>query len=139
MPWSWSAWAWVSSTASSRADAGVEQLLAQIGRGIDQHAAPRFDQQRAAAAPVARVGRIAASPIRADRRHPRGGAAAEHGHFHAGQARRAGLGEQPEEIVAWSPRPARSGSMPLSAATAAAVAATKAGSLRLPRYGTGAR
>ena len=32
-----------------------------------------------------------------------------------------------------------SGSSPLRLATAAAVAATNAGSLRLPRYGTGAR
>ena len=61
------------------ADPGIEQLLPQIGRGIDQQrATAALDQQRAAAAPVARVGRVAAPPIRPDRRHAPGGAAAEH-------------------------------------------------------------
>ena len=49
-------------------DTGVQQLLAQIGRGVDQNCPPAgFDQQRSSAATVARLGRVAPPPI-ADRR-----------------------------------------------------------------------
>ena len=65
-------------------DAGVEQLLAEVGRGVDQDRgvaarAVAFDQQRAAPAPILRVGGIARAPMIADPRHAAGRAAAENG------------------------------------------------------------
>ena len=38
MPWVWSACSWVISTPSSQSTFGVEQLLAQVGRAVDQNA-----------------------------------------------------------------------------------------------------
>src|SRR2546428_12909120 len=70
--------------------AGVEHLLAQIGRGVDQERlAAAFHQERAAPPGVARIGRVAAAPVRADRRHAPGGAAAEQGCLHRGAGRTA--------------------------------------------------
>ena len=66
------------------ADAGVEQLLAKVGRGVDQHGgralgARPLDQQRAAPPPILRIGRIARAPMIADARHAARRAAAENG------------------------------------------------------------
>jgi hypothetical protein len=36
MPWMWSAWSWVNQTASMLLDAGRQQLLAQVGRRVDE-------------------------------------------------------------------------------------------------------
>src|SRR6185295_6312087 len=62
----------------------VEQLLAQIRRGIDEQrgsarAGGFFDQDRAAAAAVFRIIRIARAPALPDARNAAGGAAAEDG------------------------------------------------------------
>ena len=44
-------------------DAGIEQLLAKIGRRIDQQdRAAAFDEQRTASPPVARIGRDRSGP-----------------------------------------------------------------------------
>jgi hypothetical protein len=76
-------------------DTRGKQLLAQVGRCVDQHgraAAPAepFHQQRAAPPPVLRVLRIAIAPDVADAGHAPGGAAAQNGepHAHAASAAR---------------------------------------------------
>ena len=57
---------------------GVEKLLAQIGRRVDQDgAAVMLDEDRDAAPAVPRLGRIALAPIAADQRHAARRAAAE--------------------------------------------------------------
>src|SRR6201995_2201301 len=63
-------------------DLGIDQLLAQVGRGIDhdpRHAPLRspLDQERAAAAAVSGVVRIAFAPAERRARNAGGGAAAE--------------------------------------------------------------
>ena len=66
------------------ADAGIQALLAQVGAGVDQDAlTPCLDEDGAAAATVARVGRAADGAVAADLRHARGGAAAQHRYAHA--------------------------------------------------------
>src|SRR5262245_1095523 len=64
--------------------AGIEELLAQIGRGIDQRRgltlrAVPFDEERATLAPVLGIGGIACAPMIADAGHAAGRAAAENG------------------------------------------------------------
>ncbi|OIQ73337.1 hypothetical protein GALL_450290 [mine drainage metagenome] len=71
------------------ADARVKQLVAHVGRGVDQHAGGArvgvtLDQQRAAAAAVFRVGRVASAPIAANAGHAAGGAATEDGEAEIG-------------------------------------------------------
>jgi hypothetical protein len=56
-------------------DFGVEKLLAQIGRGIDQCSrntgpATALDQKRSPAAAVLGIGRIAIAPTESGTRHP---------------------------------------------------------------------
>src|SRR5260370_39603549 len=64
--------------------AGVEQLLAQIGRGIDQErGTAAFDEERAAAPIVARLGGGARPPIPADRPDAPGRAATKEGRLHS--------------------------------------------------------
>ena len=87
---------------------GVEQLLAQVGRGVDQDAGhavavPLLHQQRAAAAAVLRILRIAGAPAERRPRHAGGRAAAQDGggQRHAAAALGArDLAEQAEEILA---------------------------------------
>src|SRR4051812_46134485 len=70
------------------ADAGVDALLAEVGAGVDEDAlAPGLDQDRAAAALVARVRGAADRAGAADLGHARGGAAAEDGDPHAAARR----------------------------------------------------
>ena len=61
-----------SSSCSRRSG---EVSIRMTGADLDQH--------RHAAAPIARIGGVAPAPIRADRRHAGGGAAAEDGDPHA--------------------------------------------------------
>ena len=81
---------------------GVEELLAQIRRGVDENghrslALARLEEQGAASAPVLRILRIAIAPIPANARHASRRAAAENGdaqHFKAAPSfsrRRSGL------------------------------------------------
>ena len=58
-------------------DTRIEQLLAKVCGRVDKHRraaafAEALDQQRAAPAPVLRVGRIASAPDRSDARHSAG-------------------------------------------------------------------
>src|SRR5579871_1558549 len=101
--------------------AGIEQLLAQVGAAVDQHALPAAsDQQRAAPPPVAWLGRVAAAPFRTDRRDAPGRAAAEQCDLHAaGRPALANSRKKLSLVTAAS----SSGGMPFSAATAAAVTA----------------
>ena len=89
-------------------DIGVDQLLAQIGRGVDhdpRDAAIRraLDQQRTAAAAVFRIVGIAGAPAQRGARNAGGGSAAENGQRqrHATASARH-LAEQAEEVFAWS-------------------------------------
>ena len=85
MPWVWSACSWVNSTPSSHRPRHASNLLAQVGRGVDQDAGDAraavaaLDQQRAAAAAVFRIGRVAGAPAERRPRHARGRAAAQDG------------------------------------------------------------
>src|SRR3954447_785984 len=121
------------------ADAGVQALLPQVGAGVDQDApALRLDQDRAAAALVARVGRAADGAGAADLRHAGRGAAAEDRDSHAAARLPAALVNRRKKLSVV----ARSISATVSPHTSASVRATwavKAGSLVLPRIGTGAR
>src|SRR6185312_5092885 len=65
-------------------DTGVDQLLAQIGRGVDYDprramGARALGHDRAAAAAVLWIGRIAGAPAERRARHAGGGAAAQNG------------------------------------------------------------
>ena len=65
------------------ADAGGEELLAQVRRGVDEDtAAVVLDQDGGAQAPVSRVVGIAGAPVVADERHAARAAAAEDGDAH---------------------------------------------------------
>ena len=88
-------------------DIGVDQLLAQVGRGVDHD--PRhpvlgasLGQQRAAAAAVLGIVGIALAPAERRARNAGGGAAAEdrQRQRHAGQFRTRHFGEQAEEVFA---------------------------------------
>src|SRR5260370_25754068 len=122
-------------------DVGVEELGSDIRRGIDQQRlAPLLDQDRAAAAAIARVvgigGAPLALPVLATRpRHTARGAAAQDGYAHF---RRSAFAKSRKKLSVVA---ASNSAMPtpFSSATLAAVWATKAGSLVLPRLGTGAR
>ncbi len=80
MPCSWSAWSWVMMHAVEPRHARAEQLLAQVGRGVDEQRRFAADptavrpRMRAAPAAVPRIGGIAGAPIArpvrpADARH----------------------------------------------------------------------
>ena len=114
-------------------DVGVEQLVAQVGPGVDED--PRLlrvDQDRDAAAGVPRLGGIALAPVVADPRDARGRAAAEDRTFIRRPC------EQGAEICGRRSARASTGT-PRRSARKRAVSATKAGSHGLPRCGTGAR
>ncbi len=126
-------------------DIGVEQLLAQIGRGIDHHPrhaafALQLGHQRAAPAPVLWVGRVAGAPAECRTRHPRRRTAAQDGERqrHAASSCRGTLVNSLKKlsVVAFA---SSSKLTPLISASALAVSTTKAGSLRLPRNFPGAR
>ncbi len=122
-----------------RGDAGIEQLLAQIGRGVDEEPRPALLHHHRAAPPaVARVPQIAGAPLAADARHAPGRAAAQHRYAHETAAGRRALSKSRKKfsLVAWASAATET---PLSSASSAAVWTMKAGSLRLPRIGTGAR
>ena len=125
-------------------DARHQQLLAQIRPAIDQHTlAGRLDKARHAAAAVLRIGGVTAAPVAgavrpADARHTAGGAAAQDGDAHGPPARQPALLNKAWKLAVVVA--ASSASLtPRRPARKRAVCATKAGSQRLPRIGTGAR
>src|SRR4029079_2041066 len=114
-------------------DTGVEQLLAQVRTAIDQDLrAGAFDQDRRAQPAIARLFRIAPPPVIADLGDAGRRPAAEDPDFHAA------LLNNLKKLAVVASASSSSGS-PRSAATKAAVSATKAGSHFCPRCGTGAR
>src|SRR6185312_4793157 len=120
------------------ADAGIEQLHAHIGRGIDQQdRAALLHQDRGAAPAVTRLVRIAAAPAAAHDRHAERCATSQDGHFHA--LRSLGILLKRRKKLSVVTRASAASSKPRTEAAARAVWTTKAGSLRLPRIGTGAR
>ena len=130
-------------------NAETEQLFAKIGRHVDEDLgrgavlAGVLDEKRTAPAPVFRIVAIAGAPALADARNSAGGSAAENGEgqAHAASAPIAGAGilENKRSAFALVSAAIACGETPFTSANTFAVAATNAGSLRLPRYGTGAR
>src|SRR6185437_1950848 len=105
---------------------------------VEELRPPLLHHDRAAPAPVARIGRIAGAPVATDARHAPGRPAAQHRYAHeTASGRRALLKSRKKfSLVAWA---SASTDTPLSSARSFAVWTMKAGSLRLPRNGTGAR
>ncbi len=130
-------------------DIDVEQLLAEVGRSVDQHiggplAALPLHQHRAAAAAVLGVRRIARAPMIADTWHAARRAAAENGELqcHAvdwPRNRDAGTFLNRRAKLAVVAAAISASLKPRTAARRAAVWATLAGSLVRPRNGSGAR
>jgi len=109
----------------------IEKLLAQIWGSIDKDDdSSDFHQHRDAAATIAGIVGIAAAPISPDHRHAGRGAAAQDRHPHRTDA--LALPKRRKKLALVISAKCCS-SIPFNSATAAAVAATKAGSLRLPR------
>src|SRR5262249_36446605 len=127
-------------------DVGVEQLLAQIRRRIDEHAGSpgrvaALDQQRAASAAVLGIGGIGVAPAEPAPRHSSRRAAAEDGggerHAAFMAARGALVNRRKKLSVVCC---AMSSTLsPRVCASTRAVSVTYDGSLRLPRHGPGAR
>lgn len=125
------------------ADAEPEQLFAKIRRHVDENLgrsaalAGALDEDRTAPAPVFGIIAIAGAPALADARNPAGGSAAEdgEGEVHAASAPIAGAGilENKRSALALVSAAIVCGETPFTSANTWAVAATKAGSLRLPR------
>ena len=113
-------------------DAGVEQLLTQIRRGVDEDAgaaavgAHALDQDGAAPAPVLRIFGVAMAPAEPRARHAAGKAAAEHGdgkrHAAAAELRGTLLNRRKKFSVVW--RAISSGVTPRVAARTFATSTT---------------
>ena len=108
MPWVWSACAWVIEHAVEPVDIGVEKLLAQVRRGIDQDPGAPFGPRRSTSSELRRrrffgIVRVAGAPAERRPRHAPGGAAAEDGERSAScaahRSRPRHLAEQPEEVL----------------------------------------
>ncbi len=126
-------------------DGVIQELEAQVRRAIDQDRSLPFlaslHHDRDTAAPIARLARVASPPIAAGRAvgqwHAARTAAAEDRDFHAasrGPARWKSRKKFSVVVAAISSR-----LTPFTSARTSAVWRTKAGSLRLPRCGAGAR
>ena len=64
MPCTWSACSWVQMHGVDPFDLGVQELGAQIGRGVDQHGlALVLDQDGTAPPAVARIGGVGRPPL----------------------------------------------------------------------------
>ena len=125
-------------------DAGVDQLLAQIGRGVDERQWSRRSGPCARPAPSSGGGGCAGWP---DRRRPsparRAARRPEEPQPRMVRRRLNGARLRPapslaktRSVLARVASASASGAMPCAPASARAVATTKAGSLRLPRCGT---
>src|SRR6202011_1187712 len=131
------------------ADAEPKQLFAKVRRHVDEYLgrgavlAGVLDEDRTAPAPVFGIIAIAGAPALADARNPTGGSAAEdrEGEAHATAAPVAGAGilANKRSALALVSAAIVCGETPFTSASTWAVAATNAGSLRLPRKGTGAK
>src|SRR5205814_1156524 len=131
-------------------DVGIEQLLAQIRRRIDEDArrcavgdVAAFDQDRAPPTSVLRIGGIAPAPPLPHARHAARRAAAQYGDIEtqgsAAMACTAGILANRRKALAAVISAISASLTPFICASTPAVCITKAGSFRLPRCGTGAR
>src|SRR5437868_7308802 len=126
-------------------DIGVDQLLSQIGRGVDHD--PRrallrrsLDQQRTAAAAVFRIIGIALAPAeRRTRDAGRGTAAEDRQHQRHAAAFGCGTLENRRKKFSVVCREISSSETPRASASTFAISTTYDGSLRLPRNLPGAR
>src|SRR5271170_2805768 len=124
--------------------AGVDQLQAQVRRSVDQHQGPAvgarfFQQGRAAATAVAGICGIAGPPSLRDARHAARRAAAQQGERDAHALPSRSIFANSRSVLARVAAAIAEPWTPLASASARAVSTTKAGSLRRPRWGTGAR
>src|ERR1051326_3757785 len=125
----------------------IQQLLAQIRRSVDKHGrcpivAALAQQNGASPPPVLRIVRIAGAPISgivrtAQARNAGRGAASENGDFQSAHGRFARVNSRKKFSVVVSASAAKL--TPFISASISAVCRTNAGSLRLPRWGMGAR
>ena len=125
--------------------AGLGGLPAQVGRGVHQDGRGlgrvgrrATDQEGTAGAEVARVGGIALPPVAVRPGHAAGGAAAEDGELQ-GPAHGRGIRSKRAKKASSQRASASCGVQPRTVARPASTAGRKAGSLRRPRCGTGAR
>ena len=114
---------------------GVKQLLAQIGRGVDENRCralrpEALDEHRAAAAAVLRIGRIARAPPFRNARHPAGRAAPQDG-----QSQRQCEDPMACGSLAAACLPTASGSRPKIACVLARVASANASRVNPARLG----
>ena len=124
-------------------DLRVDQLPAQVRGEIHQHdrlavRAGAFDERRAAPAQVPGLVRVAGAPALRHARHAAGRAAAKDREAQA-HALPSFIFLNIANVLARVAEAICSKLTPLASASARAVETTKAGSLRLPRWGTGAR
>ena len=110
-------------------DVGIQQLVAEVRRGVDQHRrAAGLDQDRRPAAAVLRVVRVAHAPPVADRGHPARRPAAKHPHPHEATVADAAVGASAlvnrRKKFSVEMRANSSAVSPLSSATLAAVCTT---------------
>src|SRR5690606_24100423 len=122
------------------ADIGTEALFPEIRRGIHQDLGiPLFHQDGHPAAAVLGIIGVAAAPHVANARHSAGSAAAQdgdaHGPYSCCAGNRALANSRKKLAVVCSAR--RDTGTPRTSATVLATWATNAGSLVLPRCGTG--
>ena len=138
----WSACSWVQITASTRSTSASRSCARTSGEVSTRTVLPlswtRIEQRRRRLRGSAGIGRppLALAVLAARPRNAGRGAAAQDRHPHSRSAppwRTAGRN------CRWSRPRARPWLTPFSSATLAAVWATKAGSLVLPRFGMGAR
>src|SRR3984885_5068694 len=141
-------------------DLGVDQLLAQVGRGVHENRCralrpEALDKHRAAAAAVLRVGRIARAPPFRNARHAAGRAAPQDGQSQRQCEDPTACGSLPTAcrrlptargslpkiacVLARVASASASRVIPRASPTTAAMATTNAGSLRRPRWGVVAR
>src|SRR5215475_14457365 len=125
-------------------DVGIDQLLAQIGRGVDHdprrtvRAGP-FDQKRATAAAILGILGIAGAPAERRTGDAGGGAAAKDRERQCHAAMAAGTFENRRKKFSVVCREISSSETPRASASTFATSTTYAGSLRLPRNFPGAR
>src|SRR4051812_35075715 len=127
-------------------DFRIQELLANVGRGINQNARrsagpAALDQQRAAPPAVLRIVRIAGAPAAAQSRHTGRRTTAQNDEPQAHATASTGCGtlanSRKKFAVVWAAIASRE--RPRVRASTAAVSTTYAGSLRRPRRGSGAR
>src|SRR4051794_40942849 len=122
-------------------DLGIEQLAAQVRRGVDEQArysavlGDLLDEQRASSAPVLGIARVASTPAKRDPGNAHRGAAAEDGEAPRHVAARSDRGTfaNSRKKLSVVIRAISSVETLRAVASTLAVSTTNDGSLRLPR------